>query len=99
MRHHRISRRTPKPELLKALVAALDALPATANGHANGAANGHANGNGHASGVAVLRSALADTASLEAYLAPRHVLDVVLDATPAKLTIAQVREGCWRRAA
>ena len=84
--------RSPKPELLKALVAALDALPAAANGHSNGQANGHAHGHahGHADGHAQLRSALLDTASLESYLNPRHVLDVLLDAAPAKLSVTQV---------
>ncbi|KAG2499912.1 hypothetical protein HYH03_002200 [Edaphochlamys debaryana] len=84
--------RSPKPELLKLLVAA---LAATANGTANGHANGHANGTADAapSKAEALKQALADTAALEAYLAPRHVVDVLADAAPAKLTTAQVLSG------
>ncbi|KAG2448381.1 hypothetical protein HYH02_006963 [Chlamydomonas schloesseri] len=96
--------RSPKPELIKLLVAALDA---SANGHAaNGhAANGHANGhaNGDSSTVAAmvppqqrLREALKDQAATEAYLEPRHVVDVLADAAPAKLTTAQVL-SCLRQ--
>ncbi len=81
--------RSPKPELLKLLVAGLDAK---ANGHH------HTNGDAHhaPSGRELLRAALADTASLEAYLAPRHVVDVLQDAAPARLSTSQVGRGAER---
>lgn len=81
--------RSPKPELLKLLVAGLDAK---ANGHH------HTNGDAHhaPSGPELLRAALADTASLEAYLAPRHVVDVLQDAAPARLSTSQVL-SCLRQ--
>ncbi|KXZ56804.1 hypothetical protein GPECTOR_1g724 [Gonium pectorale] len=79
--------RSPKPELLKLLVAELDAKHAAANGHANGHGN---------SGNQALRSALCDAAATETYLAPRHVVDVLLDGSPAKLTVPQVL-SCLRQ--
>ncbi|GFR40974.1 hypothetical protein Agub_g1639 [Astrephomene gubernaculifera] len=80
--------RSPKPELVKLLVAALEAAhPPTANGNGTTAAP---------SPYEQLRGALADASALEAYLAPRHVVDVLQDAVPVKLSTAQVL-SCLRQ--
>ncbi len=57
-------------------------------------ANGHASSGANADRQSAVRVALADTAALEAYLTPRHVIDVLQDAAPAKLSTAQA--GCAR---
>ncbi|GLC44408.1 hypothetical protein PLESTB_000472800 [Pleodorina starrii] len=82
--------RSPKPELLKLLVAALDTAT-HANGHANGVGS-------HIASACQeqLRAALSDNAAMERYLAPRHVVDVLEDAAPAKLSTAQVL-SCLRQ--
>lgn len=101
-------RRSPKPDLLKLLLAALQGAPA-ANGHANGHANGNGTHEGPEAGPSpaeVLSQVLGDAAATEAYLAKRHVVDVLGEfaAAAATLTTAQVRglgrsprrRCCWR---
>ncbi|GIL73126.1 hypothetical protein Vretimale_4732 [Volvox reticuliferus] len=82
--------RSPKPELLKLLVSALDTAEHPGNGHGNGVGNYTTNGVISAARHQQLRCALSDAAAMDQYLAPRHVIDILEDAAPGKLSATQV---------
>ncbi|GLI69078.1 hypothetical protein VaNZ11_013623 [Volvox africanus] len=82
--------RSPKPELLKLLVSALDTDEHAGNGYGSSASTYTTNGGIPAARHQQLRCALSDTAAMDQYLAPRHVVDILEDAGPGRLTVTQV---------
>lgn len=64
-------------------------LQVSTNGNLSG---GHLPNDDHAFAARhqKLRNSLSDTSAMEKYLVPRHVIDVLEDAAPGKLTARQV---------